>query len=74
MSYIWRMGLILVGCTVVTLFFGALAGKTWTYADSPVMHFSEEDARRFDDALPPMEKRWMPSQEEFYIMSHASLE
>ena len=28
MSYIWRMGLILVGCTVVTLFFGALAGKT----------------------------------------------
>lgn len=53
---------------------GALAGKTWTYADSPVMHFSEEDARRFDDALPPMEKRWMPSQEEFYIMSHASLE
>lgn len=52
---------------------GALAGKTWTYADSPVMHFTPEEAQRYDDALPPMEKRWMPSQEEFYIMSHASL-
>lgn len=52
---------------------GALAGQTWVYTDSPVMHFSEEDAQRFDDALPPMEKRRTPSQEEFYIMSHAVL-
>ena len=28
MGYIWKMGLILIGCTVVTLLFGALAGKT----------------------------------------------
>ena len=27
-GYIWKMGLILIGCTVVTLLFGALAGKT----------------------------------------------
>lgn len=52
---------------------GTLAGNTWTYTDSPVMHFSEEEARRFDEALPPMEKRRTPSQEEFYIMSHATL-
>ena len=52
---------------------GTLAGNTWTYTDSPVMHFSEEEARRFDETLPPMEKRRTPSQEEFYIMSHATL-
>ena len=28
MGYIWKMGLILIGCTVITLLFGALAGKT----------------------------------------------
>ena len=28
MAYVWKMGLILIGCTAVTLFFGALAGKT----------------------------------------------
>ena len=27
-GYIWKMGLILIGCTVITLLFGALAGKT----------------------------------------------
>lgn len=52
---------------------GALDGRTWVYADSPVMHFSEEEALRYDSALAQMEKRWQPSQEEFYILSHASL-
>ena len=44
---------------------GALKGRTWTYYDSPVMHFNEEDAQRFDDTLEKMEKKHQPSQEEF---------
>lgn len=48
-----------------------LDGKKWFYHDSPVMAVSEEDARRFDDALEKMEKKHQPSQEEFYIMSHS---
>ena len=34
---------------------------------------SQKEARRYDETLPPMEKRRTPSQEEFYIMSHATL-
>lgn len=52
---------------------GALGGKAWVYRESPAMEFSEEEARRYDDALPPMEKKWLPSQEEFYIMSRSSV-
>lgn len=52
---------------------GALDGRHWVYRESPAMEFSEEEARRYDDTLPPMEKKWLPSQEEFYIMSHSSL-
>lgn len=48
-----------------------LDGKKWFYHDSPVMAVSEEDARRFDDALEKMEKKHQPSQEEFYIMIHS---
>ena len=32
MGYIWKMGLILIGCTVITLLFGALAGLTCSTA------------------------------------------
>lgn len=52
---------------------GALKGKNWVYYDSPVMHFDEEAARYFDDQLEKMEKRYHPSQEEFYILSHSIL-
>ena len=51
-----------------------LSGHKWTYQDSPVMAISEEDALRYDDTLEPMEKKYLPSQEEFYIMSNASLD
>ena len=27
----------------------------------------------FDATFPPKEKKWMPSQEEFYIYSHSSV-
>lgn len=53
---------------------GSLSGKRWTYSDSPVMAVDEAAARRYDDSLEPMEKKWLPSQEEFYILSHSSLD
>lgn len=51
----------------------ALDGGPWIFRDSPVMHFDEEAARRFDETLPPMEKRVLPCQEEFYILSNSVL-
>lgn len=53
---------------------GALDGRKLVYRDSPVMSIDEEAARRYDDALEPMAKEYRPSQEEFYIMSHSSVE
>ena len=53
---------------------GALDGRLWFYSDSPVMSIDEGKAREFDDSLEKMEKRWLPSQEAFYIMSHAFVE
>lgn len=52
---------------------GVLDGRRWFYYDSPVMAVDESAARQYDDTLPPMEKKWLPSQEEFYIMSHSAL-
>jgi predicted N-acetyltransferase YhbS len=53
---------------------GVLDGRIWFYSDSPVMSIDEGKAREFDDSLEKMEKRWMPSQEEFYIMSQSFVE
>ncbi len=53
---------------------GALSGKKWSYRDSPVMHVEPEAAEAFDAGFPKMEKAWQPSQEEFYILSHATLD
>ena len=53
---------------------GALDGRRWFYYDSPVMAIREEDAQRCDDTLPAMEKKYQPSQDEFYIMSQSFLE
>ena len=53
---------------------GTLDGRIWFYSDSPVMSIDEGKAREFDDSLEKMEKRWMPSQEEFYIISQAFVE
>ena len=52
---------------------GALDGRRWIYRDSPVMAIDEAEARRYDDTLEPMERKYLPSQEEFYIMSHSSV-
>ena len=53
---------------------GGLDGRRWFYYDSPVMAIREEDAQRYDDTLPAMEKKYQPSQDEFYIMSQSFLE
>lgn len=53
---------------------GAVGIGDWTYHDSPVMAVSPQKASRYYDALAPMEKKHMPSQEEFYIMSHSHIE
>ncbi|MFR2773450.1 MAG: GNAT family N-acetyltransferase [Clostridium sp.] len=53
---------------------GALREKNWTYRDSPAMSISEEEARAYDDTLAPKERKYQPSQEEFYIMSHSFLQ
>lgn len=62
------------GMLVKELAPGALDGRRWYYSDSPVMNIKEEEAIKFDDSLEPMEKKWMPSQEEFYIISQAALD
>lgn len=53
---------------------GVLEGKKWVYHDSPVMQISEEEAQRYDDSLEPLEKKYQPSQDEFYIMSQSFIE
>lgn len=47
--------------------------RNWVYRDSPVMNLKEEQARCCADALEPMERKRLPSQEELYIMSHSSV-
>ncbi|MEY8339490.1 N-acetyltransferase [Lachnospiraceae bacterium 62-35] len=51
-----------------------LDGRKWIYYDSPVMAIDEKEAQRFDEGLEKMEKKYQPSQEEFYIYSHSFIE
>ena len=52
----------------------ALDGRKWVYYDSPVMNIDEQEAGRFDESLEKMEKKFQPSQEEFYIHSHSVIQ
>lgn len=52
----------------------ALDGRKWFYHDSPVMHVDADEARRFDEGFEKMEKKYQPSQEEFYIYSHSVIQ
>lgn len=52
----------------------ALDGRKWVYYDSPVMQIDEQEAERFDESLEKMEKKFRPSQEEFYIHSHSVIQ
>lgn len=53
---------------------GTFDGRKWYYSESPAMIIDEREAQAFDDSLEKMEKKWMPSQEAFYIMSHSFVE
>ena len=59
---------------VKELFPDVFDGRRWTYSDSPVMSIDEALAAEYDEGLPVLEKRWQPSQEEFYILSNAFLD
>ena len=52
-----------------------LAGKNWMYIASTAADCCEDTAavEDFDAGFPFKEKKWMPSQEEFYIYSHSSV-
>lgn len=51
----------------------ALDGRRWYFHPSPVEQVCEDETAvaEFDSAFEPKEKRWQPSQEEFYIYSHS---
>lgn len=54
---------------------GALDGRKWMYIPSTAADCCEntDAVEAFDATFPPKEKKWMPSQEEFYIYSHSSV-
>ncbi len=54
---------------------GALDGRKWIYIPSTATDCCEntDAVEAFDATFPPKEKKWMPSQEEFYIYSHSSV-
>ena len=54
---------------------GALDGKKWMYIPSTAADCCDDTAavEAFDATFPPKEKKWMPSQEEFYIYRHSSV-
>ena len=49
----------------------ALDGRRWIYYQSPVYEIDKEEAVRFDEGLERMEKKHLPCQEEFYILSNS---
>lgn len=51
-----------------------LDGRKWVYYQSPVFEIDEQEAERFDESLEKMEKKFQPSQEEFYIHSHSVIQ
>ena len=53
---------------------GVLDGRKWIYYQSPVFEIDEQDALRFDKSLERMEKKYQPSQEEFFIHSHSIIQ
>jgi predicted N-acetyltransferase YhbS len=51
-----------------------LNGRKWIYQQSSVFEFDVQDAERYDETLQSMEKKYQPSQEEFYIHSHSIIQ
>lgn len=53
---------------------GVLDGRKWYYRESAAYQMDPEEAEAFDRQFEPKEKRWQPSQEMFYILSHAEIQ
>lgn len=51
-----------------------LDGRKWVYRQSPVFEIDEQEAERFDAVLERLEKKYQPSQEEFFIHSHSMIQ
>ena len=51
-----------------------LDGRKWFYYESSVFQIDEQEAQRFDEGFKSMEKKYEPSQEEFYIHSHSIIQ
>lgn len=48
-----------------------LDGRKWVYHQSPAFEIDEQEAERFDESLESLKKKYQPSQEEFFILSHS---
>ena len=48
-----------------------LDGRRWHFSDSPVYNVDSAKAQEFDKQFETKEKKYQPSQEEFYINSHS---
>ncbi len=55
---------------------GVLDGRRWYFHESSFGEAcaDEKAVAAFDATFPPKEKHWQPSQEEFYIHSHSSID
>ena len=53
---------------------GVLDGRKWYYRESAAYQMDSEEAEVFDRQFKPKEKRWQPSQEVFYILSHTEIQ
>lgn len=52
----------------------SLDGRKWCYIESDVyQNINEQAAEQFDSGFEKMEKKFQPSQEEFYIHSHSKI-
>lgn len=52
---------------------GALDGRKWIFVESSVYDVNCDKAQKFDELFEFKEKKYQPSQEEFYIHSHSVL-
>lgn len=53
---------------------GALDGRKWVYRQSPVFEYDQQEALRYDASLEKWEKKQLPCQEEFYILSNSVIQ
>lgn len=52
---------------------GCLDNRKWRYVESEVYEVVERAAEQFDMKFEKMDKKFQPSQEEFYIHSHSRI-